>query len=232
MRLASPFYIFLQLGLYYRRVFFCAIKLPQLPQVRKPFRFSALFNKNALPASAVTVVFMVTFGALENFIAKFAAETNLPSGELFFIVMSITLFLTRLLVGKIADKKGERPFVFSANVSMFIAFLLLGFASEAATVFISAVLAGYAFGSFEPAFQSMAVHLALPEKRGSSNSTFLCAYDIGWGLGGGIAGCRISITGYHMMWLPIACANVVSVIVYLVWGMHHVSSFTRRNKKS
>jgi MFS family permease len=208
------------------------IKSPQLESEKKKLSICALFDKDAIPASVIAVVFMVTFGALENFLAKFAAENNLLSGGIFFSIMSIMLFFTRISVGKIADKRGEGPFVYSCNICMFIAFLLLAFISNTVTFIISAILAGYAFGGLEPALQAMAVHVAVPEKRGSANSTFLCAYDIGIGLGGGLSGWLISSIGYHPMWVILSVANIISIIIYVSWGQNQPSSFTymKRNR--
>jgi len=205
---------------------FLSMRIPSVPEQKKPLSPAALFDKNALPASAVTVVFMLTFGALENFLAKFAAENGLPSGALYFLVMAVMLFLTRITVGKVADSKGEGPFVYTCNACMFVSFMLLAFVPGKAAFFVSAVLSGYAFGGLEPALQSMAVHSAPVQKRGSANSTFLCAYDIGWGLGGGLAGWLIDGTGYPHMWAVIACANSVSVLLYVCWGRNHPSSFS------
>ena len=202
------------------------LKVPKIHVEKKPLSFKALFDKNALPASCITVIFMLTFGALENFLAKYASENSLPSGGLYFAVMSVMLFLTRISVGKVADKKGEGIFVYSCNACMFASFLILAFVPNKVTFFISAVLSGYAFGGLEPALQSMAVHIATPEQRGSANSTFLCAYDIGIGLGGGIAGWLISGAGYHTMWAVLAVANVLSVLLYVCWGRNHPSSFS------
>ena len=89
------------------------------------------------------------------------------------------------------------------------------------------VLAGYGFGGLEPALQSMAVHSAAPAERGSANSTFLCAYDIGIGLGGGIAGVLISGLGYEQMFVILSAANIVSVLLYVLWGRNDPSSISR-----
>ncbi|MDD3393188.1 MAG: MFS transporter [Anaerotignum sp.] len=201
------------------------LKTPVIETVKKPFSLKGLVDKNALPASAVTVIFMLTFGALENFLAKYAADHGLPSGGIYFAIMSVMLFLTRISVGKIADREGEEIFVYTCNASMLSALLLLSFNHTTLSFVLSAVLAGYAFGGLEPALQSMAIHIAPPEKRGSANSTFLCAYDIGIGLGGGIAGWLIAGSGYHIMWFALSMANIVSVVVYLIFGRSHPSSF-------
>ena len=76
----------------------------------------------------------------------------------------------------------------------------MAFVPNDATFYLAAILAGYGFGGLEPALQSMAVHTARDESRGSANSTFLCAYDIGIGVGAGIAGVLITNLGYGSMW--------------------------------
>lgn len=129
---------------------------------------------------------MFTYGALENFAAKFAAEKGL-SGGLFFVIMAVTVLIMRMTAGKVTDRHGE-DFAYSCNIAMFAAFLLLGLFPNTVTYLLAAVLSGFGFGGLEPALQSMAVAIAPPEKRGSANSTFLCAYDIGIGIGGAIAG--------------------------------------------
>ncbi|MGX8709006.1 MAG: MFS transporter [bacterium] len=207
-------------------ILFLMLRVPEISVGKTPLNFKQLVDKDALPASTIVLVFLLTFGALENFTAKFASENGLPSGGIFFTIMACMLFLTRATIGKAADKRGEGIFVYTCNASMFAAFLLLAFIPNTATFLIAAALAGYGFGGIEPALQSMAVHIAPPERRGSANSTFLCAYDIGIGLGGGIAGCLISALGYRQMFVILSAANIVSLILYVVWGRKHPSSFS------
>ena len=83
-----------------------------------------------------------------------------------------------------------------------------------------------ALAGLEPALQSMAVHSSSPAERGSANSTFLCAYDIGIGLGGGIAGWLITAAGYENMFLVLSAANIISVLMYGFWGRHDLSSLS------
>lgn len=209
----------------------CLMMKPlSVPQAeKKPLEFKTLIDADAVPASVICLVFLLTWGALENFLADYAIKNSLPSGGIFFAITAVMLFLVRVTIGKLADKKGEGIFVYSCNAAMLAAFLLLAFAPGNFSFYLAAVLAGYAFGGIEPALQSMAVHIAPPERRGSANSTFLCAYDIGLG-GGGIAGVLISALGYRSMYLILSLATVVSVLLYVFWGRHHRSSFSRTLK--
>lgn len=209
---------------------FAVLKTPAVPQQKKPFTVKGLLDKDALPASVTALVFMFTYGALENFTAKYAAEASLPSGGLFFTVMAAVLLLTRLTAGKVTDKRGESVFAYTCNLAMLAALLLLGLFPNRITYFLAAALSGYGFGGLEPALQSMAVAIAPPERRGSANSTFLCAYDIGIGLGGGIAGSLISAMGYERMFITMGVFNVLAILIYVLFGRTHPSSFTYRKK--
>ena len=223
-------FLFAAVSIVIALILFLIMKVPKVDVEKKPLNLKGLIDKDAVPASATALVFMLTYGALENFTAKFAAEQNLPSGGIFFAVMAVALLLTRLLAGKVTDRHGESFFAYSCNAAMLIAFLLMGLFPNVATYLLAAVLAGFGFGGLEPALQSMAVAIAPPERRGSTNSTFLCAYDIGIGVGGGIAGVLISSFGYSQMFVIMTVFNILSVVIYVLWGRNHPSSFTYRRK--
>ena len=208
-------------------ILFMFIKASRVDVPHKKLDLRTIINRDSLPATVTMLVFMFTFGALENFVALFASEESLPSGSIYFLVMSAMLLLVRVTLGKLVDEKGEAFFVYSCNAAMLVAFLLLAFVPMTATFILSAILAGYAFGGLEPSLQSMAVHMADDASRGSANSTFLCGYDIGYGLGGGVAGSLITAAGYTTMWSVVSLACVVSVLIYFFWARHSDTSFTK-----
>jgi predicted MFS family arabinose efflux permease len=208
-------------------VLFMFIHAPKVEVPHKKLDLKTIINRDSLPATVTMLVFMFTFGALENFVALFASENGLPSGSIYFLVMSAMLLLVRVTLGKLVDEKGEAFFVYSCNAAMLVAFLLLAFVPTTPTFIVSAILAGYAFGGLEPSLQSMAVHTADDASRGSANSTFLCGYDIGYGLGGGVAGSLITAAGYTAMWSLVSLACVVSVLIYFFWARHSDTSFTK-----
>jgi predicted MFS family arabinose efflux permease len=208
-------------------VLFAFVRAPKVDVPKKKLDLRTIINRDSLPATVTMLIFMFTFGALENFVAIFASEASLPSGSIYFLVMSAMLLLVRITLGKLVDQRGEAFFVYSCNAAMLVAFLLLAFVPNTVTYILSVVLAGYTFGGLEPSLQSMAVHTSTEETRDSANSTFLCGYDIGYGLGGGIAGSLITGLGYSAMWSIVSLACVLSVIVYVVWARHSDTSFSK-----
>ena len=208
-------------------VLFAFVRTRKVNVPKKKLDLRTIINRDSLPATATMLVFMLTFGALENFVAIFAAENSLPSGSIYFIVMSVMLLVVRITLGKLVDQRGEAIFVYTCNAAMLAAFLLLALVPNTATYILSAALAGYAFGGLEPSLQSMAVHTSTDETRGSANSTFLCGYDIGYGLGGGLAGSLITAMGYSSMWVIVSLACVASVLIYVAWARHSDTSFSK-----
>ncbi len=209
-------------------VLFLFIRSPK-PQVEKrPLTLRSLVNRDSLPATVTMLIFMFTFGALENFVAIYASANNLPSASVFFVIMAAMLLFVRVFLGRLVDEKGEAIFVYTGNAAMLVALLLLAFTPNPVTFYLAAALAGYGFGGLEPALQSMAVHTATDETRGSANSTFLCGYDIGYGLGGGAAGALISAMGYPVMWAVVSLACVASAVVYFLWARHSETSFSKQ----
>ncbi len=209
-------------------VLFLFVRSPKPQAAKRPLSLRALVNKDSLPATVTMLIFMFTFGALENFVAIYASANDLPSASVFFVIMAAMLLLVRVFLGRLVDEKGEAIFVYTGNAAMLVALLLLAFVPNPVTFYLAAALAGYGFGGLEPALQSMAVHTATDETRGSANSTFLCGYDIGYGLGGGVAGALISSVGYSSMWALVSLACVASVAVYFFWARHSETSFSRQ----
>jgi predicted MFS family arabinose efflux permease len=212
-------------------VLFTFVRTRKVNVPKKKLDLRTIINRDSLPATATMLVFMLTFGALENFVAIFAAENSLSSGSIYFIVMSVMLLVVRVTLGKLVDQRGEAIFVYTCNAAMLVAFLLLALVPNTATYILSAALAGYAFGGLEPSLQSMAVHTSTDETRGSANSTFLCGYDIGYGLGGGLAGSLITAMGYSSMWMIVSLACVVSVLIYVAWARHSDTSFSKNHAR-
>lgn len=212
-------------------VLFAFVRTRKVEVPKKKLDLRTIINRDSLPATVTMLVFMLTFGALENFVAIFAAQNALPSGSIYFIVMSVMLLVVRITLGKLVDRRGEAFFVYTCNAAMLAAFLLLAFVPNTVTYILSAALTGYAFGGLEPSLQSMAVHTSTDETLGSANSTFLCGYDIGYGLGGGLAGSLITAMGYSNMWIIVSLACVASVLIYIVWARHSDTSFSKNLAK-
>ena len=127
--------------------------------------------------------YILVFGVIETFIALFATENNLPGGGLYFIIMAAAMVATRVTTGGLVDRYGEKPMIYACNGAMTLALLILGLFTTPALYLLTAVLVGFGFGAMHPAMNAMAMRVILPARRGAASSTFLCAFDLGMGIG-------------------------------------------------
>ncbi len=223
--------------LFYSSCLLAVIALILASQVRFPriesaaattkLRFSVktLIFKDSLPAAAITLSTLLTYGAVQAFIALYAVKTGIGSGGIFFSVMAVAVAGARLASGRIADRRGEGILVFVCNGAIVASLLLLAYGHSLPLFVIAALLYGIGFGTLVPTMQAMALRVAEPEQRGAASSTFLCAFDIGIGMGGIISGVLVEAFGYNNMFTLMVGAAVISLLFYLFWGRRSRSAF-------
>lgn len=207
-----------------RGLSYATIKRPIYLPGRSKHGLFALFNADALPASVVTLFASAPYGGVAVFIVLYGKASGLGSGGLFFILVALGAGCTRLFSGRLADKKGEQPMVVLGNGSFLVALLILLWESSTG-YYVSGLFFGFGFGLFTPSMQAMAVRIVPLEKRGSASSTFLCAYDIGSGLGGLTAGWLITIWGYRPMFGALIAFIIISSLIYALWAAKTPSAF-------
>lgn len=207
------------------------IKVKETTKGRSPTSvkniFKNIINKNALPASAVMFLFLMPYGAVTTFIAVYAEQIQIGSGGLFFAVMAISTGIVRIFSGKISDKKGEAPIVYTGVICMAVSLILIANLSSPLTFIISALLFGVGFGGMAPTMQAMAMRTSPPERRGSASSTYLCAFDLGMGLGGVISGYFVRWFGYSHMYKFMIVTLLFSFLVYFFWARKTPSAFKK-----
>ncbi len=201
-----------------------------IPMEKKKLKIRELINVDALPASAVALVFVLTYGAQESYILKFATESDAitVSGGFYFLVMAALLLVSRLIIGRISERTGEAPFVYVCCPLMTVALLMLSLVHMHGNLvfLIAGGLSGISFGCMEPSLQAMAVSTATPDRRGAASSTFLCSFDIGIGVGAAIAGVLIDVVGFRYMYMIMSLTSLAALVVYLLVARNHPTSLT------
>ncbi len=184
-----------------------------------------LISKSALPASIVMFFFMIPYGAITTFIALYSVDSAVGSGGLFFVLLAISNGLSRLMSGRVCDRKGEDIIVYVAIPAVMLSLIMLAFFLTPATFYLSAIFYGIGFGSMAPAMQAMAMRISSPERRGSASSTYLSAFDMGIGFGGMISGVFVKYFGYGNMYALMGLWLIASLACYVFWARKSASAF-------
>ena len=190
-----------------------------------------LINIDALPASVVMLFLSVPYGGVSVFIALYGELYSLGNAGLFFALFAVGTGSTRLISGRIADKKGEQPMLITGTSLLLLSLLLL-LTLSTYSYYIAGLLFGIGSGVLLPAMQAMSMRVIPIEKRGSATSTYLCSYDIASGVGGILSGWVVTVWGYRPMFATLGVFLIIAILIYALWASKTPSAFKvyQRNK--
>ena len=158
-------------------------------------KFKDIIAKECLIFAAVDVA-VASIGGIENsFIALYGTSVGIENIGWYFTISAVTLAISRLFFGKLADKKGL-DFVLYPGIAFIIIGLLLLWQQSAPWMFAAAsIIKTIGVGMVRPAIQAASVKAVSPDRRGAASSTYYIGSDIGQGTSPVIGGKIVDMTG-------------------------------------
>ncbi|TVT26742.1 MFS transporter [Salinicoccus cyprini] len=196
----------------------------QKPDTEAPVRNKSTYvprfdivEMRALPAASLLFFITVTFGGIATFLPVYTYQQGFDSTyiQFYFVIYAAFLMLSRLLAGRLYDKKGIAIVFVPGSLSIIAAMLMLGFLPSPAYLFIAAALYGFGFGCVQPALQAWAVNRVENNRRGMANATFFSAFDLGVGLGAISYGFVAEAFGYSTIYFTSAVSVTIALILFL-----------------
>lgn len=155
-------------------------------------REAALFAIVAAAVSATTSV--------ENsFVAVYGRSLSAGNVGWYFTLSAVSLFVSRLVFGRIADKRGMKYVLYPGLAVMTAAFLLMSLATEQTVVPIfaaCAILKALGLGAVQPTLQAASVASVSADRRGAASGTYYLGTDVGQGLAPMVGGMLVDSMGY------------------------------------
>jgi MFS family permease len=188
---------------------------------------SDVFDPSALPIATLMLVAGLAYSSVLTFLNSYtASEGFVTSAGGFFLVYAIVVLVSRLVMGRIQDYRGDNAVVYPTLVSFALGLFLLGIAPSGLVVVLAGAFVGFGFGALMPSAQAIAVTEAPPHRVGTATSTFYLLLDTGTGLGPLLLGLLIPVTGFPGMYLALAGLVLASTLLY--HAVHGHKRFVRR----
>jgi len=190
-----------------------------LVRKRTEFEWKYLFHKKSILPSINVLIIMITYGGLLSFIALYGRELSIENTSFFFLVFAIGIASSRLVAGKVFDKKGPRRIISLCLLLLIIGFPLLAMVQNAVEFYISALIIGFGIGVVFPTFQSMVNMLADARHRGAANSTLYTAVDVGMGFGmimAGLIAQYVSISAIFWISSLVCVSGLLFFRIYVI----------------
>lgn len=177
-----------------------------------------LFLPSAIFPSILSGLSTFTYSAVVFYIVRYADHFKLEQGGLFFTVLAITLVVTRGPIGKLSDRFGRAQVLAPGLVCAGAAVMWLALPPAPWTLATVAVLFGIGTAAVQPTLMALASDGAGPAERGAAMGTYTTAFDLGIGLGAGVAGWIIGAAGFQAMYLLSGLMSLLCVVVLTAGG--------------
>ncbi len=183
----------------------------------KKFSFRDLIAKECIVYALVAGMFSLGNGIVNSFLVLVGEERNIIGIALFFSVNAGVLFLLRLMVGKIVDRKSLSLIVNVSLITSAVSMMMIGKGSVLWIFLFAAVLKAVGQGSGQISLQSACIKKVDARKVGIATSTYYIGADIGQGLGPIIGGKISAMFDYRTMFY---CAAALILLVMVLFNVY------------
>jgi predicted MFS family arabinose efflux permease len=190
------------------------IRVPfHAPHAHAVLSLDRFILRKGIPGAVAMLFLTVSYGLLLAYASLYGKMYNIAGTGFFFVLISVGFILSRMLCSSLLDKGWTvRLALLGATVAA-VALVALGLFPVAAVYFVVALLLGFAYGVGFPALQNWIIQRAEHHQRGTANSTFFTAFDLGVGAGMLFGGQMAQVSSLSNAWLASAGCAVVSILV-------------------
>lgn len=191
-----------------------AIRVPvHVPAPHAVLSLDRFILRKGILAGVAMLLLTISYGLLLTYASLFGKQNGIAGTGAFFVLVSLGFILSRLLFSSLLDKGWSiRLAILGATVAA-LSMVAFGMFPIPVVYFTSALMLGLAYGAGFPAIQNWIVQRADHHQRGTANSTFYTAFDIGVGAGMILGGQMGEINMLANAWFVAAGCAVLSVLV-------------------
>lgn len=193
---------------------------------KPPISLDRFLLLRGMPEAVTLIFYSFSYGVLSTYLAVYGKEElDIESGAgFFFILLAIGLILSRLASGQWLNRGFVTRNIFVGMLLSLLGYLIFVGVRNEWGYYGAAVVLGLGYGCICPAYQTMFINLAPNNQRGTANSTYLTAWDLGVGLGVLIGGQIADLTNYATAY---ATACVLCVVGYLLFRFKTAAHFEK-----
>jgi len=123
------------------------------------------------------------YGGITSFVTMMADQHGIRPRSIFFTAFALTVLVTRLFSGRLADRVGYRRFLLPCLALVTVGLAATALAQTRLQLVLAAAVFGLGFGNQYPAFVGHVLKFVDPARRGAAFGGILAAFDIGIGTG-------------------------------------------------
>lgn len=166
---------------------------------RTELRLEHCFAREAAWFAVIAAAVSATTSIENSFVADYGRQLAAGNVGWYFTLSAIALFVSRLVFGKVADRRGMKYVLYPGLAAMICAFICMSFANPGNVVVVfavCAVLKALGLGAVQPTLQAASIAAAGEERSGAACGTYYFGTDVGQGLAPIVGGMIADCAGY------------------------------------
>ena len=193
---------------------------------KEPISLDRFILVSAIPIALNVLLLEITYGSLYTFGVMYGKEIEIVGASYLFLSIAIGITCSRIFSGKLIDRGWINQINIFGISSIALGYFFVAYPIYDWFYFFGAYLIGLGFGVSIPAFQTQFMNMTVPEKRGTANSTFFIAIDLGIGFGMITSGFLVKDLGFQTLFLIAGILSILCIIYY-----YFISAYTYNQRK-
>lgn len=183
-------------------------------------KMSDIYEPKVIAPSLIMFLYAYSFGTVLTIAPDFSEFLDVGNKGLFFTTFFLSSLFSRLIAGKISDKKG-RVVVLKAGLLVFSLGLITTALASSKWMFLSgALLYGFGAGITGPTIFAWTIDLSDNKHRGRGISFMYLAMEIGIGIGAFASGLIYGNNNDHLsttFWASLGMVIVALTYLFIAW---------------
>jgi MFS family permease len=175
-----------------------------------------LQNPTIVYTSLVEAAQFLVFGAVEAFLALYAASLGVPAWQVGIILGAqlVSVVAVKPLMGTLSDRWGRRAIIFPGLALGVVAVGLLPAATEVVGLTLLSLAFGVAFATVTSSTSALVADVAKQGQFGASIGVLRTIMDVGQTIGPVLTGFLVGVWGYGLAFPALAAVLALSAVLF------------------
>lgn len=176
---------------------------------------TVLRDRSIMLVSTVEAAQYLVFGAIEAFLALFAASLGIPAWQIGVIlgVQLVSIVFAKPLMGRLSDRVGRRRVILPGLLIGAASVVLLPFAPSFIGLSVLSLAFGIGFATVTSSTSALVADLTRDGRYGSSMGVLRTVMDVGQSIGPVLTGWMVGVAGYGSAFTLLAAILLLAALV-------------------
>lgn len=179
-------------------------------------RQGKFIEKTAFRFFLTMILIYLPLDAIMIFSANYGSDRNMSQMGLFFIVHASAMLLSKLVLGRIVDRKGPNSVFVLVMICGILGLIILAFAQTDLPMLIGSFIFGISMGLNTSILNTVLIRTSPADCIGASSATFFLFGDIGSIIGAIIMSIAIQLFGFTTFFLIAAGCFIFALLSYII----------------